>query len=397
MALQVPSKRSMVGRAVLRVLGRTKALSDFTIIANVRIIIEEFIFEPLLELWAGLTRSVDQWYLTSATGLNLRRRLADFDFVPPPALRASGQLVLLGDADMLVIPGTAFVTEPAAGSTTAPVRFLADAPPGGAPAWLIPAAGGTVTVFCDTPGAGGNVAANTVTHAQSPIAGMTSVTNPLAFTGGREAADDETTRQAWFDYLHNLKSGTRGAILTALRTYRTAQGAQPIRSAALVEWDGHTLLGDDPEHPAALVIYIEDGTGTASAARIEEIERFLTGNDTEHDPGQIHAGVPFRVLAAQPAPIAVSVTCRVSPAVNQQTQRAAIEQAARGYLNQLPVSGQNVLGVRQGQVEFAQLFRAVVDVPDTLSAVFSDPVADMEIPVGRKAVPGAISVTVTAA
>ena len=123
------------------------------------------------------------------------------------AQKASGYIMVTGPPGIIVPAG--WLVETAAG-----IQFFAvsDTEIG---------ADGTVMVpfRCTSTGPDGNVAANTITTITNPgsVAGITAVTNPAAFTGGRERETDEEFRDRYYasvDYAGGVNADSiRAALL----------------------------------------------------------------------------------------------------------------------------------------------------------------------------------------
>lgn len=123
------------------------------------------------------------------------------------AQKASGYIMVTGPPGVIVPAG--WLVETAAG-----IQFFAvsDTEIG---------ADGTVMVpfRCTSTGPDGNVAADTITTITNPgsVAGITAVTNPAAFTGGRERETDEEFRDRYYasvDYAGGVNADSiRAALL----------------------------------------------------------------------------------------------------------------------------------------------------------------------------------------
>ena len=123
------------------------------------------------------------------------------------AQKASGYIMVTGPPGVIVPAG--WLVETAAG-----IQFFAvsDTEIG---------AEGTVMVpfRCTSTGPDGNVAADTITTITNPgsVAGITAVTNPAAFTGGRERETDEEFRDRYYasvDYAGGVNADSiRAALL----------------------------------------------------------------------------------------------------------------------------------------------------------------------------------------
>ena len=157
------------------------------------------------------------------------------------AQKASGYIMVTGPPGVIVPAG--WLVETAAG-----IQFFAvsDTEIG---------AEGTVMVpfRCTSTGPDGNVAADTITTITNPgsVAGITAVTNPAAFTGGRERETDEEFRDRYYasvDYAGGVNADSiRAALL---------QNVDGIMEAKVFENDTDDV--DDyglPPHSIEAVVY----------------------------------------------------------------------------------------------------------------------------------------------
>ena len=168
------------------------------------------------------------------------------------AQKASGYIMVTGPPGVIVPAG--WLVETAAG-----IQFFAvsDTEIG---------AEGTVMVpfRCTSTGPDGNVAADTITTITTPgsVAGITAVTNPAAFTGGRERETDEEFRDRYYasvDYAGGVNADSiRAALL---------QNVDGIMEAKVFENDTDDV--DDyglPPHSIEAIVY--GGTDANIAAAI---------------------------------------------------------------------------------------------------------------------------------
>jgi uncharacterized phage protein gp47/JayE len=394
MPLETPTLQEIRDRTIVRMLAADVPLSDFTVISALRILLEEGLFPEFLTLYAGLVRDQRDWFIQTATGAALDRRLADYGLARPAAAAANGVLTVNVDADVEIPAGTIVRTVPPTGTESK--RYRVDANPATlSGAWPITGAAGSgqVRIVAILAGLAGNTSANTITQLENPVAGVTAVTNAQPLVNGRAAASDEEFREFFRSYLASLTRGTRGSIGHQLLEYvDPASGVKPIHSLALVEWGGSTLLSSGGQ-PVALQIYIEDGTGTAPAPLVDQIQALVDGDDSE-DSGLRSAGVPTEVLSAQVLPVNVELACDIAAPASPTSVQAEIANVIREFVGRLPVGGQLITGELQGQLVFAQLFRRVMDVPSVLRADFVSPTADVNVPIGYKAMPFTVTVSV---
>lgn len=393
MPLEVPTLDEIERRSTIRMLGADVPLSDFVIISATRIFLREGVFPEFMSLYAGLTRQQRDWYTQTATGAALERRLADYGIVRPAAAAASGVITVTVDIDVEIPAGTIVRTVPPSGAQ--PKRYQVQSNPETSNgAWPITevAGSGTVKIAAVVYGLEGNTPANTITEVENPVAGVTAVTNVQPIVSGRAAASDEEFREFFRSYMASRTRGTRDSIQHSLLEYvDPATGLRPIHSLAIVEWGGQQLLSSGGA-PVALQVYIEDGTGTAPDPLVDQIQALIDGDDSE-DSGLRSAGVPTEVLSAQVLPLNFEVAADIAAAANPASMQAEIASVIREFIGRLPVGGQLISGELQGQLIFAQLFRRVMDIPNMLRAVVS-PSHDVNVPIGYKAMPATVTVSV---
>lgn len=393
MPLRIPTLRELRERTILRLIGRNVALTDFTLISTVRILFEEAYFPEWKKLWAGLERSLRDWFVQSASGAALDRRLADYDLERPPARAAAGWLTVTVGSGTATVPAGAAV-ETNATDGTDPKRYAVAANPDTADgSWPLVAPGGLVRIVAAGAGAAGNTPAGTITQLRTSVAGVSAITNAAPLINGRDIASDDEFRQFFHDSLAALTRGPRSALLFGLLNFADEATGQRVHSVALEEWTGVPMFDLAGARQIALRVWIEDGRGIASSALVQAVQLFVDGDDAEGS-GLRAAGVPTEVRSADPLPLDVRVDVDADRAANALAVQAAVDNAIREYLARLPVGGQLINGELQGQLNFAQLFRRVMNVDGVLRANFLTPTADANVPIGRKLMPATVEVTV---
>lgn len=137
------------------------------------------------------------------------------------------------------------------------------------------------------PGSAGNVPPNTVTKFGQKPTGVDQVTNTTSFTQGRDQESDSAFRQRIKQFVKSLARSTVDALeFVALGVTETATNKEVLFS--------HVF--EDPITPALVVLYIDDGAGTAET--FEEV-----GNVSA--PGGPTAEIVTAGLAGPPANTAV--------------------------------------------------------------------------------------------
>jgi hypothetical protein len=387
----------------IRVAGRNIPLTDFTAIATLRMLLEEVHIEEFTSLWRGLTEAQRDWYIQTSTGTALRRRIADFGFVPPGAQPAYGQVwVTLSEAGS-VSKDTVVRTDPADGS--APQRYTVDSNPDNSTDGSWPTDSNNmalVHVIANAAGAAGNVGPGQIVATDSAIEFVVTdgISNPAAMVNGRDAPSDTELRELFRGYLFSLTRGTRPALLSALSTFVGPQ-RQRVHSAALEEWGGQTLL-DAADVPVALKVYVDEGYGSGSPGDalagdtfIGKLQTFVDGDPQSDASGWRAAGIPTAVVAARAVAIAVNVNVDIDRAFSPSAVLTAVNDAVLRFFTQLSVSGIGMNGEQVGQVSLPRLVNAVDDLPGVLRSTWIAPRTDLAVPTGYKAVAFTAGVTIT--
>lgn len=417
MSVAIPTRSALEARILMRLGGQLVPLTDLTPIAVLRQIVRAMIVEEIAALWAGLTQAQRAYYLqTAAADGNvsaITRRIADFGVAPPPATVASGAVTVAATAAVTLMPGasTQFLTQPADGSTPKSYQVVPNTNPDatqgdpldGSQSWNITAgASRSIPIVATTAGAAGNTPANTITTLVG-AATIASVTNPSPLANGSDALDATGLWQYFKDWLGALSGASRGALLGDVENFTDPLTGRNVHSVALQEWDGTTLLRDASGNPAALLVFIDEGTGnsyglpTADSSLVRSVQALVDGLDSQTNPGVRAAGVPTGVIAASAFPIAVQVTLIVDPAYAPATVQMNAQNAILAHFVGIPVSGTTVLGTQQGQFSLARLNRDVLNIAGVLEALFITPASDIAIHTGWKAVAGAVSLGIQVA
>lgn len=139
-------------------------------------------------------------FASTTFGAYLDLRCEEHGITRRPATKATGQVTFTGTPGTVIPAGTQVST---ASSEAAPAIFFATK------AEATIGDGGTVTVDIEAveAGASGNVAAGTITMLAQPVAGVTSVTNAAATTGGLDEEDDASLLAR---YLQRVQSPSAG-------------------------------------------------------------------------------------------------------------------------------------------------------------------------------------------
>lgn len=248
-SLNVKSFSELVSEQVTAIQARATKLLDFSIGSILR---------SLAESNAGVAMWIQQLIVkllvttraATCSGDDLDSWMADFGFFRRSAVQATGNVTfsrLTPTCQALIPVGTKITTLD--GSQTYTV--IADQP--GRSGYII--AAGVISldvpVRADTAGAAGNAQPGTITVITGSVLYVDQVTNPEAFTGGKDAESDDEFRVRFRMWISSLSRATKAAITFALSTI---QHGVSFTLNENVAWDG-------APQPGYFYAVIDDGSG----------------------------------------------------------------------------------------------------------------------------------------
>lgn len=177
---------------------------DLTETSPLQQFIEVIAVEEAL-LWDQAEAIYYSGFLQFATGASLDELVLLIGVTRKAATKATGSVAFTGTPATLISAGTVVMT--ATG-----IEFETDADT------TIDGGTATANITAVVPAEAGNVAANTVTQLKVPIAGVDTVTNPAATTGGSDIETDTALRERALVALIALGRGTVGAIAAAVES-----------------------------------------------------------------------------------------------------------------------------------------------------------------------------------
>lgn len=170
-----------------------------------------------------------------------------------------------------------------------------------------------------------NVSSTTITVIEDQVAGVDSVTNPAAATGGVDRETDIAFKKRFQDYIEGLGRANLAGIRSA------ALSVEGITSVDVVE---HF----PPVSDVNATVYIDDGSsGGVSTALVADVQSVIDGDGTEENPGYRSAGVNVEV--AKPAVVTqdIDVTLEVIGGVDVDQVESDVIDALTEYVNTLGV------------------------------------------------------------
>lgn len=186
----------------------------------------------------------------------------------------------------------------------------------------------TAPVQALSPGSGGNTAAGTITSLSSGLAYPVLVTNPSALSNGTDAESAAATLGRFTAAVLAAGRGSPVSIANACVGIGVPGTAEAVQFATVYEaWIGQPA----GSQTASFAVYVDNGSGAASAALLAAVKARLDGNAAAGDIGERPAGVPYSVNAASPVGCSVVVTASLMAGASAAALGAAVAAALKAY------------------------------------------------------------------
>ncbi|HQU04794.1 MAG TPA: baseplate J/gp47 family protein [Acidocella sp.] len=187
--------------------------------------------------------------------------------------------------------------------------------------YLIPAgvASATIAVEAVTIGAGGNVAANTISQIVGSVPYVDTVNNTSAFTNGEAAESDAAVKLRFQNWQETRASGTYAAVEYAVQSVQTNL-TYTITPNAVV---GGAYT------PGSFVVAIDDGSGATPTLTVTAVSNAVALVRP--------IGSTAYVVAATPLTATIAVTLVVASGYSTATAQAAVGTAITTYVDALGV------------------------------------------------------------
>jgi uncharacterized phage protein gp47/JayE len=347
MQLSLQNFTTLVQNMAAAVQGAASSLLDLTVGSVLRAILEA---NASLALWMQwlILQVLATTRLATSSGADCDSFGADFGFVRLPAVAAGGQVTF----SRFTPSSSAFISVGTAVSTTDNSQsFAVSADP------TNPAFNGTgytlasgvasliVPVVAVAAGSAGNVQAGSISVIASAIAGVDTVQNQLALTGGLDAESDSAFRLRFGSYLASLSRATNVAIGAAMAgiqqglTYTISENVDQTGAAQM----GH------------FVVTVDNGTGTPPGWLLNEVQQAVDAVRP--------VGSSFAVQGPIVTDANVSMTLTTAPGVSHHDAVVAAAAAIEDYIAGLPI------GATLNYTRLAQLAYAASSAVTNVSAV----------------------------
>lgn len=237
-----------------------------------------------------LQNTFQQMFPMWATGRWLDQHAHDAGISRRDANKAYGHVTVEGQAGLVIPQGFVFAVPSSDGVPAIGFETLAEA--------TIPDTGSIdIAVQAVDAGTASNVANDTVTIMQSPMAGITNITNADAMTGGTEAESDDSLRER----IDEILAG-KGDIYTG-------NNADYVRWAKEVSGVGYAHTVPCYNGPNSVKVIVVDANGVPANEQIlQNVFKHIWGSDSLDDRKSLDRLAPVGVIDfAVVAPTAVTI------------------------------------------------------------------------------------------
>lgn len=270
----------------------------------------------------------------------------------------------------------------------------------GSPITYISTADATMPVspnFVDIPvrasiaGSVGNTPQNTITAVLTGLGFPATVTNLAPLINGTDQESDAARFNRFQDYIAGLSKGTKFALRAIAKTITildvNGNILEGVQQALVVETFRLGVSATFPNGSGFLglvQVYIDNGSGTASAALIALVNQALLGyvdiHGAEHD-GVIAAGVNLQVLAVIPFVLNINGRIVLLSGSDPTVVIPAAQTALIAYIETLQVGDVAI---------WSQLEATVINAGGVADVSIDQPALSVTPPFGKRITPGAI-------
>lgn len=222
----------------------------------------------------------------------------------------------------------------------------------------------TVSAQASAAGAGGNVAANTITAIVSAMPGIDTVLNPAPFLGGQDAESDPALRARFVAYLGSLRTSNAASIEYAVQSVRAG-----LRFV-LVQNQSYPALA---AKPGFFFVIIDDGSGSPPQSLLDAA---FAAIDLVHG-----GGIQFAVFGPTPITINVGMVLTTAAGVSHPGAVASAQAALAAYIEGLSIEAQTIALTRLAQVAYDAAPGVVNVTGITINAAAADfPLTAFQLP-----------------
>ena len=252
----------------------------------------------------------DNYSLDTATGLYLDAKSLDYGVTRQYAQPTWGEVTFTGNDGVKIPSGTLLL----APDYSVQFSVVGD--------YTISNGSVNASVKCLVPGSAGNIPENTLTSMVNPIAGVSSVTNANAFSGGTDKEDDESFRDRIFYKIRY--PATSGNVYHYVQWATEVNGVGKVKVKPL--WNG----------PGTVKVSILDSNGDpAEQPLLDAVEEHIDPEPKQHGEGEAPVGALVTISTATEKVVNISATVTMVEQGNLEEAKTAFSQALDDYFHEI--------------------------------------------------------------
>lgn len=314
---------TLVRNQVAAIQAMSATLVNFTIGSILRAIVEA---NASVALWLQglILQLLAATRASTAADADLDSWMADFGVSRLAAVAATGSVTFsrYTPTNQTTIPvGTMVQT----GDGTEVFAVTADttnpAFNAGLNAYVVPAATAslTVPVQAQTPGAGGNVSASTITLLSQAVPGIDTVTNAAAFTNGLDQESDSALRVRFVNFINSLSKATKAAIGAAVLNVQQGLSYSITEN---FDYSGAANTG-------YFYVVVDDGSGSPSTNLLNSVSNAIDAVRP--------VGTAFAVFGPSVVTATVAMTITTDVGYTHSAVVSDVQAAIAAYINGLGI------------------------------------------------------------
>lgn len=318
-----PNTSSIAAQAVAWISGQSGVLTDFNAGSQVRTLFEAFGSVEEIQSYTAQAQAFQALVYSAYQA---------YGITPLTAQYATGQVTFLtgtgssppAAAQSVSIPqGTIVQTIGGTQFTTTQSVVLAQG-----------SSSVTAPVIASIGGTNGNVSASTITQIVTGLPYALFCTNTAATKGGQAAESAAQTLARFTAAVAATGLGTPVAIANAAVGVSVSGTGETAKYSTVYEpWVAQVLASGTPT--AGYNVYVDNGSGSASADLLTAVETKLDGILNTSTLGYRPAGVPYAVSGVVPVYSTVTVSGTLANGASRTTETTAVESALSTYYDSL--------------------------------------------------------------
>lgn len=242
-----------------------------------------------------------------------------------------------------------------------------------------------VAVKCVNAGTAGNTASGTITQIVSSLPFAATVTNPWPLLSGADEESEEARFARFQAFMRSFSRGTKDALRYAAQQVSLVDAAGVILERVAGVYVREPFAEDPPGQLGLVQVYVDNGSGNASAALVAKVQNILRGYTDEYgvvQKGWVAAGVDLQVAAVVGAPLDVTGRITVVSGFDAEVVQTNAKTAVVNYLQGLQVFDTAYL---------AEMIAAIMGVAGVRDVALLTPTANVQPQTIGRVLPGTVT------